>query len=305
MQTMLFLVLLLYVLLHNSAIRSQQQQLCVLHNYTCPYPRTTLSNKIYGLSKGIVISPLYNNSNNCIAFNVSCPFDSYVSITHADVDVPDHETAHLFKTRYATAHCEPVDEYSSPEFRADFPGSILRYVFDAVDCLGKSLVALRLLPLLHLALHPSSNAIKSSMLSHFPPIIPVNPLDFNFNHICWLTLTIFLQPSWQKALKQRRICFFNYNSLCWFFAKILVSISLITRWVKLKISFEPWRNRSQCLPALLIDSFFSSILEHIWSTWWNSGIARLFINTLYIWEQFLSIDSHEMVSRWISLVEFV
>ncbi len=156
---MLFLSLFMCVLLHNSAMRSQQQQLCVLHNYTCSYPRMTLSYKMYGLSKEIAISSLYNNLNGCIALNISCSSGSYVSITHADVDVPNHETAYIFKTQNATAHCEPVDEYSSPTFRVDMPGLILRYVFDAVDCLGKSLVALRLLPLLYVALDSTLDAV--------------------------------------------------------------------------------------------------------------------------------------------------
>ncbi len=160
MQTMLFLSLFMCVSLHIYAIRLPQQRSCLPYTQTCSYPRTTLSNKIYGLSKGIVISSLYNNLNGCIAFNVSCLFDSYVSITHADNYVPSHEVAYIFQTRNATAHCQQSDDNNADlKIIVDVAGLYLDRVIDAVDCLGKSLVALGLLPLLHVALHSSSDAL--------------------------------------------------------------------------------------------------------------------------------------------------
>ncbi len=186
---MLFMSLLLCVLLHDSAMRSQQQQLC--HPYTCLYPRTTLSNKMYGLSKGIAITPLYNRSDGYLAFNASCPSGSYLSTTYWDNSVPGHQIAHIFKAQYATAYCGRMDCYNSPAFCIDFVNSDTCRFLDAVDCLGKSLIALRLLPLLHVSLHSSSESSWCSIFSHFPRIIPVNPLGFNFDHISSLTLTIY------------------------------------------------------------------------------------------------------------------
>jgi hypothetical protein len=171
MQTMLFLVLLLCVLLHNSAIRSQQQKLCPVYNQTCPYPRTTLLYKIYGYSKGIAISPLYNYSNGHLAFNASCQSGSYLSITFADIDNPGYETAYISEAQYGTPYCHQMDCYTPPNFCIPFVKSHTCLLLRAVDCLGKSLVTLRLLPLLHVALHLRSDAIKSSIFFHFPCII--------------------------------------------------------------------------------------------------------------------------------------
>ncbi len=181
---MLFLALLFCVLLHNSAMRSQQQQLCP-SNYTCSYPKTTISNKIYGYSKGIAISPLYNKSDGILPFNASCQSGSYLSITYADVNNPGYEMAYIFKAQYAYAYCGREDCYTPPAFFIDFVNSSSRTHFEAIDCLGKSLVTLRLLPLLHVALHSSSDAIKSSIFFHFP--------FYNFQSILLLsTLIIFL-----------------------------------------------------------------------------------------------------------------
>ncbi len=158
---MLFLALLLYVLLHNSAIRSQQQKLCPVFNYTCPYPRTTISNKIYGYSKGIAISPLYNRSDGSLTVNASCQSGSYLSITYLDFNNPGYETAYISEAQYGTPHCDQMDCYTPPNFCIHFVDSHRCLLLYAVDCLGKSLVALKLLPLLYVALHSSSDAIKS------------------------------------------------------------------------------------------------------------------------------------------------
>ncbi len=169
---MLFLSLFMCVLLHIYAIRLPQQQSLEPSNCTCPYPRTTISNKIYGLSTGIANLSLYNKSDGYLAFNVSCQSGSYLSITHADEDVPGHEIAYIFKTQYATAYCQQIDSNDADLIMfVDIPGLYWDRIIDAVDCLGKSLVTLRLLPLLHVALHLRSDAIKSSIFFHFPCII--------------------------------------------------------------------------------------------------------------------------------------
>ncbi len=151
---MLFLSLFMCVSLHISAMRSLSDDTCLY------YPRTTLSNKIYGLSKGIAITPFYNNSKGYIASNVSCPSGSYVSITHDDTYVLGHEITYIFNTRYIAAYCQQVDSSNTAlKWFVDIEGPYLDKIFDAVDCLGKSLVALRLLPLLHVSLHSSSDAL--------------------------------------------------------------------------------------------------------------------------------------------------
>jgi hypothetical protein len=171
---MLFLALLLCVLLHDSGIQSQNQlSLCDGSYSICPYPQTTSLNKIYGYSKGIATLSLYNRSDSYLAFNASCLSGSYVSITHSDIGVPDHETAYIFKAQYATAYCAQIDCYSAPTWFVDVVNPHTCMFFDAVDCLGKSLVALRLLSLLHVSLHSGSRALWSSISSHSPPIIPI------------------------------------------------------------------------------------------------------------------------------------
>ncbi len=170
---MLFLALFMCVSLHIYAIKLPQQRSCVPYNYTCSYPTTRLSNKIYGLSTGIATLSFYNSSNGTLAFNASCRSGSYLSITYRDIDVPGHEMAYIFNTRYATAYCGQMDCYTSPAFCIDFVNPHTCMYFDAVDCLGKSLMALRLLPLLHVFSHSSSESSWCSIFSHFPLIISI------------------------------------------------------------------------------------------------------------------------------------
>jgi hypothetical protein len=180
MQTMLFLALFMCISLHIYAMILPLQRSCVPYNYTCPYPRTTLSNKIYGYSTGIAISLLYNSSNSTLAFNASCQSGSYLSITYRDSDEPGHEMAYILKAQYATARCGRLDCYTPPAFRIDCVHTNTCMYFDAVDCLGKSLMALRLLLLLHVSLHSSSQSSWCSIFSHFTSIISI--------WFCWFQL---------------------------------------------------------------------------------------------------------------------
>jgi hypothetical protein len=256
MQTMLFLTLFMCVSLHIYAMILPQQRSCVPYNYTCSYPRMTLSNKIYGYSTGIAITPLYNSSNGTLAFNASCRSGSYLSITYRDNNAPGHEMAYIFKAQYATAYCGQIDCYNPAAFCIDFVNSDTCLFFDAVDCLGKSLVALRLLPLLHVALHSSSNAIKSWIFSHFPSIIPSQSSCFQlWSYLFINRYYLSLSPSDRRPSDNVAFVFWTIILYVDLSSKILLFISLNTRWVKLKIRFEPIRNSSQSLSSLLIDFF--------------------------------------------------
>ena len=159
MQTMLFLALLLCVLLHNSAMRSQQQQLCLL-----------------------LITLVRIQERHYQIKSMDCRKELRFHRFTIDQMVVSHLTLHAnleatYRSLIQTMMCRVMKRRIFSKLNTQLRIAIKWIVIlhqpfastlldshscmylDAVDCLGKSLVTLRLLPLLHVALHSSSDAI--------------------------------------------------------------------------------------------------------------------------------------------------